>query len=197
MDPPETHNTLTRSVSQPIEPSQYRSSKIEDLSDGREQFKRTHRRRGSEPLSRVFRKESPGERMSEPLKDECDRSSLNKELFPMGCCMTTSYQSGWLDLACGPSIDIDIVYHNHNSDMTHVPLNKNMVPSQVIVNVDAPCVLLRVFGFLARDLLSLKVSTCTLSLIAYYCITHRRTIQESTCTLKHFQPMTVGSQSQQ
>ena len=66
------------------------------------------------------------------------------------------YDKGWLDLACGPTITIDIDYTSHNHDPTagqHTPL----LPNLLHVDIDAPTVLLRVFGCLARDLLGLKV----------------------------------------
>lgn len=81
---------------------------------------------------------------------------VDKECFPMGSRESTLYERGWLDLACGPSISIEIDYcgHGHNpSAGPHTPL----LPSQLHVDIEAPVVLLRVFGCLARDLLALKV----------------------------------------
>jgi hypothetical protein len=82
---------------------------------------------------------------------------LNRECFPMGSRISTLYEKGWLDIACGPSITIDIQYssNDHNpSPGDHTPL----LPNVLRVNVDAPVALIRVFGCLARDLLGLKVS---------------------------------------
>lgn len=155
MEPPDvqTLHPLTRSASQPIEPYQSKRAKSGDRIE-KPEFKKTHRRLGSEPVvSNVgIHKKALG-RNSESVKEK-----PSSKKFPMGCCMSTSYEAGWLDLGCGPSITIDVVFHNHNSDMTHVPLKERMVSSQIIVNVDIPCVLLRVFGTLARDLLALKVN---------------------------------------
>lgn len=83
-------------------------------------------------------------------------SLVDRECFPMGSCESTLYERGWLDLACGPSISIEIDYcgHGHNPKPgQHIPL----LPSQLHVDITAPVVLLRVFGCLARDLLALKV----------------------------------------
>lgn len=82
---------------------------------------------------------------------------LDKERFPMGCCVATPYEQGWLDIACGPAITIDVEYTSHNHEPSpgdHTPL----LPNALRVDIDAPVVLIRVFGSLARDLLGLKVS---------------------------------------
>ncbi len=81
---------------------------------------------------------------------------VDKECFPMGSRDSTLYERGWLDIACGPSISIEIDYfgHRHNpSGGQHTPL----LPNQLQVDIESPVVLLRVFGCLARDLLGLKV----------------------------------------
>lgn len=80
----------------------------------------------------------------------------DNELFPMGYRGITKHESGWIDLACGPSISIAIDYHSHNHDVGRghsTPLHSNLLN----IDVDAPVVLLRVFGCLGRDLLALKV----------------------------------------
>ena len=80
----------------------------------------------------------------------------DKECFPMGSRDGTVYENGWLDIACGPSITIDIKYSGHHHDPQcgeHTPL----LPSVLSVGIDAPVVLIRVFGCLVRDLLALKV----------------------------------------
>ena len=79
----------------------------------------------------------------------------SREFFPMGCRFETLYERGWLDLACGPSITIDIEYKGHQHDPkpgSSTPLT----PSSLHVDIDAPQVLIRGFGCLVRDLLSLK-----------------------------------------
>lgn len=78
-----------------------------------------------------------------------------KECFPMGCRQMTHYENGWLDIACGPTISIEIEYCSHAHSPKagqHTPL----LPNLLHVDIDAPTVLLRVFGSLARDLLGLK-----------------------------------------
>lgn len=90
-------------------------------------------------------------------QEEDDRKLVERECFPMGCCTTTMYDKGWLDIACGPAITIDIEYTSHNHEPRpgdHTPL----LPNVLRVDIDAPVVLVRVFGCLARDLLGLKVS---------------------------------------
>ena len=106
--------------------------------------------RGSEPpQSPEYLKEKAGD-------VKLDSKLVDKECFPMGCCETTLYERGWLDIACGPSISIKIEYsgHHHNPAVgQHTPL----LPNQLHIDIEAPAVLLRVFGCLARDLLALKV----------------------------------------
>ena len=94
---------------------------------------------------------------------------VDRECFPMGYRGTTLYERGWLDIACGPSITIDIQYsghHHHPSCGDHTPL----LPNTLHVDVDAPVALIRVFGCLARDLLGLKVSAHVLSLASLHAI---------------------------
>ena len=78
------------------------------------------------------------------------------EFFPMGYRGETKYESGWLDIACGSSISISINYHSHNHD-PRTGKDMRQVPNVLNVDIDAPTVVLRVFGCLARDLLALKV----------------------------------------
>ena len=72
--------------------------------------------------------------------------------FPMGYRGHTHQRDGWVDLACGPSISLAIEYVSR----AHHP--NPALPNSLRVDVQAPTVLLRVFGFLATDLLALKVS---------------------------------------
>ena len=83
---------------------------------------------------------------------------LGNECFPMGYCWETQYEAGWLDLGCGPTLIIDINYYGHNSDPS-LDSSGRLTPSLTTVTVDAPTVYFRVFGFLARDLLCLKVNS--------------------------------------
>ena len=81
----------------------------------------------------------------------------DNELFPMGYCGVTRREGGWIDLACGPSISIAIDYHSHNHDVGRGH-STPLAPNLLNIDVDAPVVLLRVFGCLGRDLLALKVA---------------------------------------
>ena len=76
------------------------------------------------------------------------------ELFPMGYSKHTGREQGWVDLACGPDISISVTYISrvHHPDTT--------LPNSLSVDVTSPKVLLRVYGFLVRDLLALKVRKC-------------------------------------
>ena len=182
---PELPLRLMRSVSQPIEPIQTKFCPLDVVSShsdgssgfGAEEFKSTHIRRGSEPLlpllnmpkssiSDAFGMQSPAkhceEQVDEKLKAKQEHG-LNgiesHEHFPMGSRDLTLPELGWLDLACAPSINIDVIYQGHNSDVSHE--NKpdgKMIPNVVKVAVDVPSVLFRVFGCIVRDLIGLRVS---------------------------------------
>ena len=103
----------------------------------------------------------------------------DNELFPMGYCGVTRRDGGWVDLACGPSISISINYSSHNHDVGRgdsTPLKPNLLN----IDIDAPVVLLRVFGCLGRDLLGLKVNfrqcllcklgcNCVILIVIMYC----------------------------
>ncbi len=77
------------------------------------------------------------------------------EFFPMGWRCETLYERGWIDLACGHSINIHVQYKGHHHDPQKGECTP-LVPSSLHVDIDAPQVLVRVFGSLARDLLGLK-----------------------------------------
>ena len=96
----------------------------------------------------------------EVSRESTDGGSWNNEFYPMGYCCVTQYEQGWLDLGCGDSITIDINYFGHNHDPS-VDSKGRQTPSEVRVEIDAPVVYLRVYGFFARDLLCLKVILCT------------------------------------
>ena len=101
--------------------------------------------------------ERGGEEDNELLGEGAAPGGLqDNELFPMGYCSVTRRDIGWVDLACGPSISISINYSSHNHDVGRgdsTPLKPNLLN----IDIDAPIVLLRVFGCLGRDLLGLKV----------------------------------------
>lgn len=99
----------------------------------------------------------PAKSSSPQGKDEAMEAELKeKEFFPMGYRYETLHEDGWVDIACGPQIAINIDYSSHHHDPQsgdHTPL----LPSVVDVDIEAADVLIRVFGCLARDLLGLKV----------------------------------------
>ena len=78
--------------------------------------------------------------------------TLSKETFPMGYRGHTRLEDGWIDLACGPKISLAIHYTGRSHHENHA------LPNTLNVDINAPTVLLRVFGFLFTDLLGLKVS---------------------------------------
>ena len=91
------------------------------------------------------------------IPDTQPEKSTDYESFPMGYRGETKHESGWLDIACGPSISISITYYGHNHD-DRPGKHVRQMPSMLKVDIDVPTVLLRVLGCLARDLLALKVS---------------------------------------
>ena len=101
--------------------------------------------------------DAPREEEEEVRETACEEEQLaDTQRFPMGYCGVTKLESGWIDLACGPSISIVIDYSSHSHDVkkgSSTPL----VPNLLNIDIDSPVVLLRVFGFLGRDLLALKV----------------------------------------
>ena len=87
----------------------------------------------------------------ESLQQLLEQGLEDTQHFPMGYRRHTRSEDGWVDLACGPSISISILYLSR----AHHP--NEALPNSLRIDVDSPKVLLRVFGFLARDLLALKV----------------------------------------
>ena len=71
----------------------------------------------------------------------------------MGYRGNTCLEDGWIDFACGPKISLAICYTSHK----HHP--NTSLPNTMNVDINAPTVLLRIFGFLMTDLLGLKVLT--------------------------------------
>ena len=142
-------------------------------------FKKTHIRRGSEPLlTKTSTQRKPLKDVGQMglLLEETEESEAetqfasavkttetkgSKEFFPMGCRMETLHENGWLDIGCAPSITIEINYKGHNYDPTQSSDGRGeesrLVPNEVHVLVDASHILLRVFGSLAKDLISLRV----------------------------------------
>jgi hypothetical protein len=157
MEPPQDRSMYThplmRSVSQPIEQT-INGSNENNLPT------RSHIRRGSEPLTslgnvKYDRKGNDNNRTDMDSSGESARTPVDERL-PMGYCCNTTYDSGWLDLGCGPALSINITYAGHNSDFTHLKNDSNMVPSQVKIEVEVPSALIRVFSSLFRDLVALK-----------------------------------------
>lgn len=79
----------------------------------------------------------------------------DREEIPMGYRGVTKYKDGWIDFASGPSIVITIDYTSHAHNTKPGECTK-LHPNVLKIDVDAPVVLFRVFGCLARDLLALK-----------------------------------------
>lgn len=155
-------HSLTRSASQPIKPYDAELDGSKHNVERGTFFRKSHCRRGSEPLVPQFLKSFKFD-FDVDGKNIQPQKPPKTKTFPMGCCLTTSHNNGWLDIGCGPEITIEITYRGHNSDMRHVSSGGAMNPSQMFVDINAPQVLLRVFGTLARDLLSLKVFLCMFS----------------------------------
>lgn len=198
MEPPEDRSPLIekklmRSVSQPLEifDPELLKEKFEggagvtgDILKS-DSFKRSHIRRGSEPLlTKAQIQTIPLKDMGLLMEDIAEEKTEEEteiteklvkppmpqpplepsnEFFPMGYRMETQYEDGWLDIACGPELLIEINYKGHSYDPTvytdAVDGEQRMVPNEVHINVEAPTVLLRVFGSLASDILALRVNT--------------------------------------
>ncbi len=77
------------------------------------------------------------------------------EFIPMGYRGVTQYRDGWVDLASGPSITIAIDYISHAHDTTPGQYTR-LHPNIMNVDIEASVVLIRVFGFLGRDLVALN-----------------------------------------
>lgn len=90
----------------------------------------------------------------------------NRDLFPMGVCNSTHSEDGWIDLAAGPEITITVNYISRRNDGLDSKIKQGIIPpaNTVDVQVKIPDAVVRLFGFLARDLLAVKVITHTLSL---------------------------------
>lgn len=195
MDPPDDRSPLIerklmRSVSQPLEifdPELLKEkfeggAKITGDILKSDSFKRSHIRRGSEPLlTKAQIQTIPMKDMGllmEDIAEEINEEETvlteklvkpplpfeaSNEFFPMGYRSETCYEDGWLDIACGPELLIEINYKGHNYDPTvfkdSVDGEERMVPNEVHINVEAPAVLVRVFGSLANDILALRVTT--------------------------------------
>ena len=86
---------------------------------------------------------------------------VNKDHFPMGVCNLTHSEDGWIDLAAGPEISIDVNYLSRRNDGLDSKISQGVIPpaNSVDVQVKVPDAVVRLFGFLARDLLAIKVIT--------------------------------------
>ena len=89
--------------------------------------------------------------LGEPFSNELP----SYESIPMGYRGVTQYRDGWVDLASGPSITIAIDYTSHAHDTTPGQYTR-LHPNIMHIDIEAPVVLIRVFGFLGRDLLALN-----------------------------------------
>ena len=191
---PQVQNKLARSMSQPIEVIQSHSLPRERTGsdcgvlgeDG--DFRRTHKRRGSEPLisrTQIQRQlpSFPMEHLIEDSEEELEAEdqedqakiqteSTSREFFPMGYRSETLYEAGWLDVVCGPSLSFEINYKSHNSDVSHLQNDTgeevHMIPNEVQVVVDIPFALLRIFGMYVTELLNLWVRYLCLEITSIY-----------------------------
>lgn len=83
----------------------------------------------------------------------------DKEKFPLGWVHNTTYQDGWVDLACSSNIMIHLTHSNYTHSV--VENGSSLRPNVLQVEIEVPSIMLRIFGVLARDLLGLKVQTST------------------------------------
>jgi len=85
--------------------------------------------------------------------------------FPLGWIQNTTYQDGWVDLACSQSISIQVKYSNFANCAER---DNGFRPNVLKVDVEVPDIVLRIFGVLARDLLGLKVTyACHVQLLIF------------------------------
>ncbi|XP_065883206.1 bridge-like lipid transfer protein family member 1 [Dysidea avara] len=77
----------------------------------------------------------------------------SRERFPLGWVQNTTYQDGWVDLACSQAISIQVKY---SSFANCVERENGVRPNVLKVEVEVPDIVLRIFGVLVRDLLGLK-----------------------------------------
>lgn len=99
-------------------------------------------------------------RFPKVLLDSISLDCANRDLFPMGVCCSTRSEDGWIDLAAGPEIAIDVSYISRRNDGLDSKIKQGVIPAPntVDVQVKVPDAVVRLFGFLARDLLAVKVS---------------------------------------
>ena len=81
----------------------------------------------------------------------------DKEKFPLGWVRNTTYQDGWVDLACSSNMSIHLTHCNYGHSFEH---GVEYRPNVLQVDIEVPNIMLRIFGVLARDLLGLKVREC-------------------------------------
>ena len=98
-------------------------------------------------------------RFPKVLLDNVSLDCANRDLFPMGVCCSTRSEDGWIDLAAGPEITINVSYISRRNDGLDSKIRQGVIPppNTVDVQVKAPDAVVRLFGFLARDLLAVKV----------------------------------------
>ena len=89
----------------------------------------------------------------------------SRERFPLGWVQNTTYQDGWVDLACSQAISIQVKY---SSFANCVERENGVRPNVLKVEVEVPDIVLRIFGVLVRDLLGLKVKcVCCIHLLLF------------------------------
>ena len=94
-----------------------------------------------------------------PNSTACNAPDSDYERFPLGCCISTHYEDGWLDLGAGRGITLEAHYVSKRNDDLDGRIPQGITPPpntvNVIVQIDKP--ILRVFGSLAKEILAIKV----------------------------------------
>ena len=90
----------------------------------------------------------------------CNVTDSDHERFPIGCCISTHYEDGWLDLGAGGGITIEAHYVSKRNDDLDRKIPQGITPPpntvSVAIVIDKP--ILRVFGSLGKEILAIKVS---------------------------------------
>jgi hypothetical protein len=88
----------------------------------------------------------------------CNVTDSDHERFPIGCCISTHYEDGWLDLGAGGGITIEAHYVSKRNDDLDRKIPQGITPPpntvSVAIVIDKP--ILRVFGSLGKEILAIK-----------------------------------------
>lgn len=98
-------------------------------------------------------------RFPKVLMNDASLNCATRDQFPMGVCFSTRSEDGWIDLAAGPEITIALNYISRRNDGLDSKIRQGVIPlsNSVDVQVKIPDAVVRLFGFLARDLFAVKV----------------------------------------